>query len=132
MIRSPEPATTYTGTPHRGRDTSTPGAEPPTLRRVDQAAPHTVSSLAYDLRTLGVIPGDVLLLHSSYQSLGFVAGGTEAVVLALLAALGPEGTLVVPTHTPVTGAAASRGGADRISSQQNAEDAGHDRLRVVG
>ena len=73
---------------------------PPTLRRVDQAAPHTVSSLAYDLRALGIVPGDVLLLHSSYRSLGFVAGGTEAVVRALLAALGAGGTLVVPTHTP--------------------------------
>lgn len=67
---------------------------------MDQAAPHTVSSIAYDLRALGIVPGDVLLLHSSYRSLGFVAGRTEAVVRALLAALGPEGTLVVPTHTP--------------------------------
>ncbi|WP_259275717.1 AAC(3) family N-acetyltransferase [Micromonospora chalcea] len=38
-------------------------------------------------------------MHWSYRSLGFVAGGTHAVVLALMEALGPEGTLVVPTHT---------------------------------
>ncbi|QOC90738.1 aminoglycoside N(3)-acetyltransferase [Micromonospora craniellae] len=67
---------------------------------MDQATPHTVQSLTSDLRALDVGAGDVLLLHSSNRSLGFVAGGIEAVVRALLAALGPDGTLVVPTHTP--------------------------------
>ena len=65
-----------------------------------QAAPHTVQSLASDLRALGVAAGDTVLMHSSARSLGFVAGGTQAVVQALLDALGPAGTLVVPTHTP--------------------------------
>jgi aminoglycoside 3-N-acetyltransferase len=65
-----------------------------------QPSPHTVESLASDLRALGIASGDVLLLHSSNRALGFVAGGTQAVVQALLDALGPEGTLVVPTHTP--------------------------------
>ena len=41
-----------------------------------------------------------MLVHSSASSLGFVAGGTQAVVQALLDVLGPDGTLVVPTHTP--------------------------------
>ncbi|WP_406057640.1 aminoglycoside N(3)-acetyltransferase [Kribbella sp. NBC_00889] len=39
-------------------------------------------------------------MHSSLRSLGFVAGGPQAVVEALLEVLGAEGTLVVPTHTP--------------------------------
>ncbi|RKN32400.1 AAC(3) family N-acetyltransferase [Micromonospora musae] len=67
---------------------------------MDQPSPHTAQSLASDLRALGVASGDVLLLHSSNRSLGFVVGGTQAVVQALLDVLGPEGTLVVPTHTP--------------------------------
>jgi aminoglycoside 3-N-acetyltransferase len=58
----------------------------------------TAGSLAVDLRTLGVRPGDVLIMHSSYKSLGFVAGGPQGVVQALLDVLGPDGTLVVPTH----------------------------------
>ncbi|GIF67479.1 AAC(3) family N-acetyltransferase [Asanoa ishikariensis] len=62
--------------------------------------PHTVQSLASDLRDLGLASGDVLLLHSSNRSLGFVAGGTQAVVQAFLEVLGSGGTLVVPTHTP--------------------------------
>jgi aminoglycoside 3-N-acetyltransferase len=67
---------------------------------MDQSSPHTVRSLAADLRALGVAAGDVVMLHSSNRSLGFVAGGTHAVVQAMLDVLGPDGTLVVPTHTP--------------------------------
>jgi aminoglycoside 3-N-acetyltransferase len=66
---------------------------------MDQVAPHTVQSLACDLRALGLTAGDTALVHSSAHSLGFVAGGTQAVVQALLDVLGPAGTLVVPTHT---------------------------------
>ncbi len=47
-------------------------------------------------RELGVQNGDVLLVHSSYKSLGEVEGGPQSVVDALLAALGPEGTLIMP------------------------------------
>jgi aminoglycoside 3-N-acetyltransferase len=67
---------------------------------MDQVAPYTVQSLGSDLRALGLAAGDVVLVHSSARSLGFVAGGTQAVVQALLDVLGPAGTLVVPTHTP--------------------------------
>jgi aminoglycoside 3-N-acetyltransferase len=62
--------------------------------------PRTRASLADDLRALGVRPGSVLLVHSSVAALGWVSGGPVAVVQALLDALGPDGTLVVPTHTP--------------------------------
>jgi aminoglycoside 3-N-acetyltransferase len=65
---------------------------------MDQAAPHTVDSLAADLRALGVRTGDVVLLHSSNKSLGYVAGGAQAFVQAMLDVLGPDGTLAVPTH----------------------------------
>ena len=67
---------------------------------MDQTAPHTIATLASDLRTLGLAAGDVVMLHSSLRSLGFVAGGSQAVVRALLDVVGPNGTLVVPTHTP--------------------------------
>jgi aminoglycoside 3-N-acetyltransferase len=57
-------------------------------------------TLTADLRRLGVTPGGVLLMHSSFAGLGFVPGGPQAAVQAVLDALGPDGTLVVPTHTP--------------------------------
>lgn len=62
-------------------------------------SPATVSTLLGDLRALGVTPGGVLLVHGSLSALGWVAGGPVAVVQALFAALGPEGTLVMPAYS---------------------------------
>jgi len=56
-----------------------------------------VAKIAADLNALGVLPGDTVLVHSSYKSLGPVAGGIETVVRGFLEALGKEGTLLVPT-----------------------------------
>ncbi|MEV0458458.1 aminoglycoside N(3)-acetyltransferase [Catellatospora methionotrophica] len=67
---------------------------------MEQTMPYTTATLAADLTRLGLVRGDVVLLHSSMKNVGFVAGGTQAVVQAFLDVLGPEGTLVVPTHTP--------------------------------
>jgi len=47
-------------------------------------------------RNLGVRLGGVLLVHSSLRSLGPLEGGAETVVLSLLEALGPQGTLLMP------------------------------------
>lgn len=58
----------------------------------------TRASLALDLKTF-INPGDTILLHTSLRSLGFVVGGAETVIEALLDVLTPSGTLVVPTHT---------------------------------
>lgn len=61
--------------------------------------PATIASLRDDLLRLGVESGMVLLVHSSLSALGWVSGGTVAVILALELALGPTGTLVMPTHS---------------------------------
>jgi len=50
-------------------------------------------------RELGVREGETLLCHSYLPSFGLLVPGPEAVIDTLLAALGPAGTLVVPTFT---------------------------------
>ena len=55
-----------------------------------------LSSLVMDLLALGVRPGGVLLVHSSLRSLGPLPGRAETVIQALLEALGPSGTLLMP------------------------------------
>jgi len=52
-----------------------------------------------DLLALGVRPGGVLMVHSSLRSLGPVPEGAETVIRGLLAALGTEGTLLMPALT---------------------------------
>jgi aminoglycoside 3-N-acetyltransferase len=44
----------------------------------------TRASIAADLQRLGVRSGQVLMVHSSLSSLGYVLGGAQAVVGALL------------------------------------------------
>ena len=61
--------------------------------------PITSESIQMDLEAIGVKPGMVLLVHSSLSQIGWVSGGPVAVILALEEVLGPEGTLVMPTHT---------------------------------
>jgi aminoglycoside 3-N-acetyltransferase len=41
----------------------------------------------------------VVIVHSSLSSLGWVCGGSQAVVLALMDVLTESGTLVMPTHS---------------------------------
>lgn len=57
-------------------------------------APVGRTQLASDLRAIGVNPGTVLMVHARVSALGWVIGGTGAVVQALLDAIGPDGTLM--------------------------------------
>ena len=57
----------------------------------------TFEQLLEGFRHLGVEQDDPLLVHSSYKSFGEVEGGPQTVVRALEGALGPQGTLIMPT-----------------------------------
>lgn len=61
--------------------------------------PATIDSLVRDLRALGVRTGDVLVVHASLASLGWVVGGAAAVVDALLQVVGESGTVTMPAHS---------------------------------
>lgn len=55
------------------------------------------NSLVADFKTLGIKSGMDLLIHSSLRRVGPVMGGAETIIDALLAVLGPEGTLMMST-----------------------------------
>jgi len=77
----------------------------------DQAIPFDT---ARALRELNVKPGDRLLVHSGLSLLGWVEGGADAVIDAIVSAVGKKGTVMMPaftfppaeifdpTHTPTT------------------------------
>ncbi len=60
--------------------------QPPIIRK---------SRIVSDLRTLGVTPGQTVMLHASVKAIGWVVGGPDVVLDALLEVLGPAGTLMM-------------------------------------
>jgi aminoglycoside 3-N-acetyltransferase len=71
---------------HPGADLATPG-------------PYRPADLATDLARLGLERGDVVMVHASISSIGWVAGGGVGLLLALREVIGTAGTVVVPTFT---------------------------------
>ena len=61
--------------------------------------PATVNSLQADFTALGIESGMTLLVHSSLSAMGWVNGGSVAVIIALQHVLGSIGTLVMPAHS---------------------------------
>jgi aminoglycoside 3-N-acetyltransferase len=61
--------------------------------------PNTVNTISEDLMKLGINNSDILLVHSSLSSLGWVCGGAQAVIIALMNAVGNDGTLVMPAQS---------------------------------
>jgi aminoglycoside N3'-acetyltransferase len=65
----------------------------------------TRAELTEQLRGLGVAPGGVLLVHTSFRAIRPVEGGPRGLIGALRDALGPNGTLVMPSWTADSDAA---------------------------
>jgi aminoglycoside 3-N-acetyltransferase len=57
----------------------------------------TRGDLVAGLQGMGIGAGSRLQVHSALSQLGYVEGGAECVVDALLEVVGPEGTVMVPT-----------------------------------
>jgi len=55
--------------------------------------------IQFSLDLMDVKKGDILLVHSSLSSIGYVDGGAEAVIDALLETTGEEGTIIMSTLT---------------------------------
>ena len=56
--------------------------------------------LTHDLRSLGIGPGDVVMVHASARAIGEVAGGPDEIHLALKDALTADGTLLMYAGCP--------------------------------
>ena len=63
------------------------------------AAHVTEDSILADLRAMGVRRGETLIVHSAMSKLGWVCGREATVIRALIRAVGPFGTIVMPAHS---------------------------------
>ncbi len=59
----------------------------------------TKADLIKGFRTVGVTEGSIIGVHSSLSRFGYVEGGADTVVDALLEAVGPAGSAVVPSYS---------------------------------
>ena len=60
----------------------------------------TVAEITRCLQELGIESGDVVLFHSALSSLGYLPGGQDALIDAVLGAVGSAGTAMVPCFPP--------------------------------
>ena len=63
------------------------------------ADPVTKEMLVNGLRQLGVSGSQILEVHSSLSSFGYVVGGARTIVDALMEIAEPGGTILMPTQT---------------------------------
>ena len=57
--------------------------------------PITKSRLIADFEKLGIKPTNTIMLHASVKAIGWIVGGPDVVIQALLDVLGKEGTLMM-------------------------------------
>jgi aminoglycoside 3-N-acetyltransferase len=72
-------------------------SEKTTIERT--SAPLTVSSLTREFQACGLAEGQTVLVHMAMSKLGWIIGGAEAVILALLGAVGESGTIMMVTNS---------------------------------
>lgn len=59
----------------------------------------TKEELIKQFRNCGVVEGQVVFVHTSLKSIGYIVGGAETLIRALLEIVGKEGTLMMPSQT---------------------------------
>jgi len=55
----------------------------------------TETQLVKDLQGLGLKPGDTVMLHASVKAVGWIVGGPDVIIQAILDVIGPQGTLMM-------------------------------------
>ncbi len=79
---------------------------------------HSRSGLTRDFQSLGVRPGDTIMVHASVRAVGEIAGGPDEIHLALKDALTSDGTLLMYASCPRYVDEVGRG---NLSPEQEAE-----------
>lgn len=51
------------------------------------------------LREVGLEKGDVVMVHTSLKQMGYVCGGAQTVIEALMEVVGKDGTIMMPTQS---------------------------------
>lgn len=51
------------------------------------------------LREVGLEKGDAVMVHTSLKRMGYVCGGAQTVIEALMEVVGEDGTIMMPTHS---------------------------------
>ncbi|QUH27449.1 AAC(3) family N-acetyltransferase [Vallitalea guaymasensis] len=63
------------------------------------STPNTRNSLRKQLEEMGLKKGMTVIIHSSMSNIGWISGGSVAVVQALMDVITDEGTIIMPAHT---------------------------------
>ena len=79
---------------------------------------HSRKQLTAELHALGIVPGDVVMVHASVRAVGEIAGGPDEIHLALKDALTDEGTLMMYAGCPRYADEVGRG---NLSASEEAE-----------
>lgn len=57
------------------------------------------SEIVDALRNIGLQKGDSVMVHTSLSKIGYVCGGAQAVIEALIESVGAKGTIMMPTQS---------------------------------
>ncbi|AIY06610.1 aminoglycoside N3-acetyltransferase [Planococcus sp. PAMC 21323] len=57
------------------------------------------TTLMHQLHNHGIVAGDQVMVHSSLKSMGWIAGGAQAVVEALMETITEKGTIIMPAQS---------------------------------
>ena len=61
--------------------------------------PITKNDILRALSALGLRRGNIVMVHTSLSKIGYVCGGAQAVIEALIETVGEHGTIMMPTQT---------------------------------
>lgn len=69
------------------------------MRGEDEMKVLIKEDIVRELRRVGLEKNDVVMVHTSLKSMGYVCGGAQTVIEALLEVVGEEGTIMMPTQS---------------------------------